>query len=327
MDALSRFSLPRRIRQFELHLRPDFEGGAFFRRGDRDVDYFIKSRRPCQSCHQAAARLERRGPLNNALREWITERSVLAGFCWCEFATEPSRERRAYSARRRGLLLVALSLLSACSANNASSLAPSGSAGGQTFASGGTTSVYTNTGGAPSNGGSPSVDTGGASALDGGHRHDSTLFAWPESNADGGTNDRCKPGHYVGTYSCNVLWGGDAGFRYALTGPVDLTLDKGQSGEFLTVSGGTLKSMAAGLTLDATVVGQLDCQTGQFSGNLTNGEVSIPPFPPGGTFSGPLAASFDSTNPTLDGTWTLIGGTTFAGASCHGPWNAVLQNP
>jgi hypothetical protein len=81
------------------------------------------------------------------------------------------------------------------------------------------------------------------------------------------------------------------------------------------------------LALAATVNGKLDCQTGAFAGTLTDGTVAIPPFPSGGTFSGPLAASFVPARGTLDGTWTLIGGTQFSGASCSGPWTAVWQGP
>ncbi|HEX3594706.1 MAG TPA: hypothetical protein VHU80_06380, partial [Polyangiaceae bacterium] len=121
---------------------------------------------------------------------------------------------------------------------------------------------------------------------------------------------------------------GDAGIGYTIDGPVDLVLNQGQNGEFLSVSGGTLKSTATGfLALTATVVGQLDCQTGVFSGQLVDGEVSIPPFPPGGTFTGTLGATFDPNQSKLDGTWHLVGGDTFQGASCFGPWNATYQGP
>ncbi|HEX4337303.1 MAG TPA: hypothetical protein VH062_15410 [Polyangiaceae bacterium] len=96
----------------------------------------------------------------------------------------------------------------------------------------------------------------------------------------------------------------------------------------MSVSGGTLKSSAVGfLSLDAMVVGKLDCQTGVFSGQIVGGEVSIPPFPPGGTFTGDLTSSFDQAASTLAGTWHLIGGDTFQGASCAGPWNATYQGP
>jgi hypothetical protein len=201
-------------------------------------------------------------------------------------------------------------------------------ASGGSSSNGGSTFVF-------STGGSASVTNSVDASLGGAASHDPTLFAWPESNADGGSDLLCKPGHYVGTYTCTIrppaqyiALFGDAAVTYKINGPVDLTLDKGQDGEFLTVSGGTLKSTAGGfLALDATVVGKLDCQTGTFTGTLENGTVSIPPFPSGGSFSGPLAASFSPSGPALNGNWTLIGGTTFQGTSCTGPWNATYQGP
>jgi hypothetical protein len=174
-----------------------------------------------------------------------------------------------------------------------------------------------------------------ASAAGGqGTGRDPTLFTWPEGNPDGGVKQLCKPGHYVGAYQCKITlppqfgaFSGDAG-SFSISGPVDLTLNQGQSGEFLTVSGGTLKSTAQGIfALAATVVGQLDCQTGVFSGQLVGGEVSIPPFPPGGTFDGTLNAAFDPRAAALEGHWTLVGGTTFTGIQCTGPWNATYQGP
>jgi hypothetical protein len=167
-------------------------------------------------------------------------------------------------------------------------------------------------------GGAPSA--GGAS---GAPAHDPTLFDWPEGNPDAGPGTSCQAGHYVGTYACNVKYA-DAGV-YQLTGPVDLRLDESQNGEFLSVSGGTLKSTAGILALDATLVGKLNCQTGEFSGTLQNGTLSIPPFPPGGTFAGNLSAQFSSDGPRLVGSWTLIGEGVFAGYSCTSPWTAVWQ--
>lgn len=168
-----------------------------------------------------------------------------------------------------------------------------------------------------SNGGSPS---GGP---------DPSLFNWPEGTADGGNEQLCKPGHYVGTYQCDLALPGmaaDASTGFMVSGPVDLMLDQSQSGEFLEVSGGTLMSTAMGIfALAATVTGKLDCVSGRFSGALQDGTVSIPPFPSGGSFSGPMSASFSASGPGLSGTWTLIGGPQFFGESCTGPWSATWQ--
>lgn len=171
------------------------------------------------------------------------------------------------------------------------------------------------------------VATGGVTAAQTGR--DPALFAWPEANPDASAPLLCKAGHYVGTYNCNVTgpngFGADGGIQFPLTGPVDLRLAQSQSGEFLTVSGGTLKSAAGLLALDASVDGTLNCQSGAFSGTLLNGTLSIPPFPPGGTFSGDLSATFVSDGPKLIGSWTLIGEGQYAGYSCTGPWTATWQ--
>jgi hypothetical protein len=70
-------------------------------------------------------------------------------------------------------------------------------------------------------GGAPSTATTVADPT----MHDPSLFAWPEGNADGGTAELCKPGHYVGTYMCAVQpppayksFFGDAGIGYTVTG-------------------------------------------------------------------------------------------------------------
>jgi hypothetical protein len=177
-------------------------------------------------------------------------------------------------------------------------------------------------------GGNSGLGTGGIAAPP----SDPTAFVWPESNPDGGSVNLCKAGHYVGTYSCVV--GGfpglpvptaDGGGGYQLTGPVDLILEESQEGEFLVVSGGTLKSAAGLLAMDAKVTGKLNCQTGTFDGSLGEGTVSIPPFPPGGSFTGTMAGAFDSTGPKMTGNWHLIGGPEFANATCTGPWTATWQ--
>jgi hypothetical protein len=129
----------------------------------------------------------------------------------------------------------------------------------------------------------------------------------------------------VGTYTCDVTFGDAGAAVFPLAGPVDLVLAEGQDGEFLVVSGGTLKSAAGLLVADAEVIGQLSCSSGAFSGTLRNGTLSIPPFPPGGTFGGDLSATFVSTGPRLEGTWALVGGGPFAGYGCSGPWTATLQ--
>lgn len=120
----------------------------------------------------------------------------------------------------------------ACSAGGSRTFPPSASGG-----SGGTPTYET--GGASTAAGGTGQASGGSSAV-----RDRSLFNWPEANPDGSAPLLCKAGHYVGTYSCNVTgpngFGTDGG-AYPLTGPVDLTLTQSQNGEFLDVSGGTLK--------------------------------------------------------------------------------------
>lgn len=132
-------------------------------------------------------------------------------------------------------------------------------------------------------------------------------------------------------YSCtvhNTQFGGDAGLSIPIDGPVDLVLNRGQSGEFLTVSGGTLKSAAAGFfQLSADITGQLDCTTGVFTGHVTMGEVSIPPLPPGGNFDATMNGALDGANQSMSGSWLLTGTTTLQGWFCTGPWNVSYQGP
>jgi hypothetical protein len=126
----------------------------------------------------------------------------------------------------------------------------------------------------------------------------------------------------------NAALGGDAGLVIPIDGPVDLVLNEGQNGEFLTVSGGTLKSAAAGFfQLAGDVMGQLDCTTGMFTGQVSMGEVSIPPLPPGGTFTASMAGSLDSTNQSMSGKWRLTGASTLQGWWCTGPWSVTYQGP
>ena len=229
-------------------------------------------------------------------------------------------------------VIACIPLVFACSSGGNSSQAAGqlpGTGGMPAGVGSGGQPIATSSGGAPINalgtGGATTVTSGGAVGTG---THDPSLFTWPEGTVvDGGGGTRCKPGHYVGTYSCQYQFG-DAGlFSYPLSGPVDLRLEQGQSGEFLTVSGGKLTSAVGVVSLDAELVGTLNCETGEFSGTLQNGTFAISPFPPGGTFDGHLNASFVSDGPKLDGTWTLRGGGQFSASSCTGPWNATWQGP
>jgi len=228
---------------------------------------------------------------------------------------------------RQTAIALLIPLVSACSAGGATPPPGAGGAGASTGpSSGGQSMVTTGAGGIATGTGGDANGTGGvtASGSGGAVSHDPKLFSWPETSPDASAASLCQAGHYVGTYSCEVKYN-DAGINYPLTGPVDLTLQESQSGEFLSVSGGTLKSAAGFLALNATVIGTLSCQSGAFSGHLENGTLSIPPFPPGGTFAGTLNAQFVAAGPKLDGSWTLLGEGQYAGYTCSGPWSATWQ--
>src|SRR5512143_486179 len=119
--------------------------------------------------------------------------------------------------RSAAALAFAIPFGSACSAGGTAP-PPSGTS---TVGTGGALASETggaeNTGGGGGTGAAPSTGAGGSSGA-----HDPTLFSWPEATPDGSTNQLCKAGHYVGTYSCNVTgpngFGTDGG-AYPLTGP------------------------------------------------------------------------------------------------------------
>jgi len=234
--------------------------------------------------------------------------------------------------RHTGIGLL-IPLVAACSAGGATPPPGLGGSGGSAGASqgpsgGGQSMVASGAGGIASGAGGDANGTGGVTAsgsggASGSAAHDPKLFSWPEASGDASTGSLCQAGHYVGSYSCTVRYA-DAGL-YPMTGPVDITLQESQNGEFLIVSGGTLKSAAGGLTANATVIGTLSCQSGAFSGHVDDGTLSIPPFPPGGTFTGTLNAEFVADGPKLEGSWSMMGGGPFAGYKCIGPWSATWQ--
>lgn len=254
------------------------------------------------------------------------------------FCTQPRTDWYPYghpSRMKATLWVLAVQLFPACSAGDGASLLTMRSAGtgGAQYSGSGGIPNYTpppveSGGGAgvplqPASGGSPSVVP-----------RDPTAFAWPEAAADGGGAHLCEPGHYVGTYECFIVpppapgaGGTPTTGGFLLTGPVDLTLASQANGEFLEVTGGSLKANAGLLLLDAPLEGKLSCATGIFEGDIQNGSVSIPPFPPGGTATGPLKATFESGGPKLTGTWQLVGGPEFGGWGCSGTWSASWQGP
>jgi len=189
---------------------------------------------------------------------------------------------------------------------------------------------------------------GGAPVSDGSVFHitfpDGSLFG------DATMPSECRPGRYDGTFGCNFAFGascsdntGSGGL--ALTGPLSLTLTKGQTGEILEVSGGTLDASSGAFSLNGPLAGSLNCRSGLFQGSFdgTYSSPSLPPLPGiSGQLSGPIQSAYDPRKPELaNGTWCLTAtnpntsradpcadiptgqpGSCLAG-SCKGTWSAA----
>jgi hypothetical protein len=120
-----------------------------------------------------------------------------------------------------------------------------------------------------------------------------------------------------------------------VTGPIELTLLESQNGEFLEVSGGRMDGAALlAIAFTASLSGQLDCQTGAFVGNVTDGSYGLPPPPPPlvpgppfGYFEGPTHATYSPVGPALEnGTWDFAvkNAAGVEQGSCAGTWNATF---
>lgn len=158
---------------------------------------------------------------------------------------------------------------------------------------------------------------------------------------------RCEPGRFEGTFTCNFGLGQSCDQNpgtglIMLMGVMSLTLVA--TGEFLTVSGGTLDAASGGYTLNGPLAGLVDCRVKKFGGSVegTYSGPGIPGLPPvTGELSGPVSATYDPRGPALtNGTWCLTAtnpglstdpcadippgqpGSCIAG-SCKGTWSAV----
>jgi hypothetical protein len=195
-----------------------------------------------------------------------------------------------------------------------------GSVGAGARGSGGAPGAQNGTGGfiSTGTGGTAPYSTGDAGKI---------VFSWPESTSAGPATS-CKAGHYVGTFECNYRAAGtpDSSAPFLVNGPVDMTLNQSQSGEFLEVSGGTLTGAAVLIiSFTANVIGKLNCSTGMFDGSLTNGVYGFPGLP-AGKFAGPMRATYSATGPALiNGTWELQQQSAGSAGSCVGTWTAKWQ--
>ncbi len=145
----------------------------------------------------------------------------------------------------------------------------------------------------------------------------------------------CMSGTYAGTYSCSFSYdpnadGGpsdasydDAGFD--ITGNISFQLNQDlASGEsFIDMASGTFGGTCCAnlFTLNATLGGQLNCNSGTFTGDLTNGTYTG--FFMMGTFGGPITACYDGRSSTFTGQWSL---TVPSEGTCVGIWTASLSD-
>jgi hypothetical protein len=158
------------------------------------------------------------------------------------------------------------------------------------------------------------------------------IFDWPETDPNTTSSQGCKPGHYVGEFSCRlhiITMGGDGAFD--LSGSVELTLEETTSGEILRIRDGHYASTSAAvIPATADIVGELNCSSSRFMVRLENGLFSVAlgidvPFTQG-TFSGPLQADYDKNALAMtDGTWMMTGELDgFPGSCPDGMWSASL---
>lgn len=147
-------------------------------------------------------------------------------------------------------------------------------------------------------------------------------FAWPATLPGG--NDDCRPGHYTGTFSCEYRpVPTDVDPLVIVEGPISLTLERSQDGEFLEIADGQLEGIAQLIIgFRSQLSGKLDCATGELTAAAVDGLYGFgdPAVLPFGTFAGTLTGTLDTTTGTLDGQWDL--GVDGGGGACVGPWQA-----
>jgi hypothetical protein len=143
----------------------------------------------------------------------------------------------------------------------------------------------------------------------------------------------CKNGAYAGTFQCTFVFDADAGDASASTVSADagglmvtgnisfqLTQMVGNGESFIDTASGSFSGTALTFfAIMADVGGTLNCNTGVFTGNLSNGTYSGFLFL-NGTFSGPLDSQYNGTTFSfVDGSWVL---TVPGEGSCPGTWTA-----
>lgn len=156
----------------------------------------------------------------------------------------------------------------------------------------------------------------------------SIMFDWEE--ATGGKPVNCEPGHYVGTFMCDLKTA-DLGTAH-ISGPVQLTLQQSKNGEFLEISDAHISGFALlFLNFEATLAGRLECTTRKLSAMAVDGSVGLgsAALLPVLGFSGQLNGDLDGAGELLSGTWsfpvTLPDGSQLG--TCVGPWTATRMEP
>jgi hypothetical protein len=148
-------------------------------------------------------------------------------------------------------------------------------------------------------------------------------FEWTASLPGSGD---CRPGRYTGTFSCEYFFAAtDPAPLAIVTGPVAITLEESQDGEFLEISDGKLEGVAQLIFgFRAELQGKLECATRRLDATAVNGAYGFgdPAVLPLGTFQGALGGVLDAATAALAGDWDLSVTGGGAGGFCKGPWQA-----
>jgi len=154
------------------------------------------------------------------------------------------------------------------------------------------------------------------------------MFDWQE--AAPGKPQNCAPGHYVGTFTCDLRTQ-DLGTAHIM-GPVELTLAESQNGEFLEISDARISGYALlFLNFKATLAGRLECTTRKLDAMAIDGAVGLgsAELLPVLGFSGQLSGELSAAGDVLSGTWSFpvtLGDGSQLG-TCIGPWTATRMQP
>jgi hypothetical protein len=129
---------------------------------------------------------------------------------------------------------------------------------------------------------------------------------------------------------CDLLF--DNGIAAHLTGPVELTLERSQDGEFLELTNADIEGFALFIfNFRAELAGRLACSTRELDAMAVSGAVGLgdADLLPVLGFAGELQGMLDESGDVLSGNWSFPV-TTTTGArvgTCMGPWTATRMVP